>query len=650
MQALPAEHHEAAMLPVDAEFDRLLRISVRAVHDGIDNLDDYAPRGEWQEIEEDVVLRVPCSKPAQSNVPSAEDLLRLAPYERALREVLDAQQLCFDAEALTKAFALLLKEVADMQGIRADKVDLSSDVLNALPKMWGMVTLLEVPEDLLLLQEEVRELHLNAHSLAEIPGWLGELVHLEVLCLDGTGGGQGDCNCFLTELPVALGNLHALKTLTLQYFGSLGALPVSIARLTSLETLHIKFCGTQELPAMRAMTRLTSLTLDSCELKELPCLEPLMALRHISLRSLPYLMRLPSSMGNLTGLRELRLYDCQRLTELPSIVRMASLETLYIYCPALQELPVMRAMTRLTSLTLQRCALKELPCLGLLTALRHLCLEYLPDLKRLPSSMDKLTGLRELRLVECSGITELPSIVRMLSLETLHIERCDALLELPASIDALTALHALVLKSLPKLKTLPASIGALTALTELTLKYCGLADVPSSIESLTALRTLTLDVTAGNSVFFDGHGSMALLDDKTFKTLACALPALRLLECLVLVGLCEDDVAAIGRSLKAWPLPLLDFDTSRWSNARHVQMGLKGCWKALGLPSEAYTAGWGNAEILEHWRVQQHKLAAFASGLHVRLGAASRVSSLNDAALVLIADEILGGWSLLKLW
>ena len=43
-------------------------------------------------------------------------------------------------------------------------------------------------------------------------------------------------------------------------------------------------------------------------------------------------------------------------------------------------------------------------------------------------------------------------------------------------------------------------------------------------------------------------------------------------------------------------------------------------------------------------------MAAFASGLHVRLGAASRVSSLNDVALVLIADEVLGGWSLLKLW
>ena len=33
-----------------------------------------------------------------------------------------------------------------------------------------------------------------------------------------------------------------------------------------------------------------------------------------------------------------------------------------------------------------------------------------------------------------------------------------------------------------------------------------------------------------------------------------------------------------------------------------------------------------------------------------RLGAAASVSFLNDALLVLISDEVLVGWSLLKLW
>jgi len=41
--------------------------------------------------------------------------------------------------------------------------------------------------------------------------------------------------------------------------------------------------------------------------------------------------------------------------------------------------------------------------------------------------------------------------------------------------------------------------------------------------------------------------------------------------------------------------------------------------------------------------VQQHKMTAFASGLHARLGAASRASLPNDVALVLITNAVLGG-------
>jgi len=46
-------------------------------------------------------------------VSSAEDLRRLARVYQVFRTVLNAQQLRFDAETLTKAFALLLKEVTD---------------------------------------------------------------------------------------------------------------------------------------------------------------------------------------------------------------------------------------------------------------------------------------------------------------------------------------------------------------------------------------------------------------------------------------------------------------------------------------------------------------------------------------------------------
>jgi hypothetical protein len=57
-----------------------------------------------------------------------------------------------------------------------------------------------------------------------------------------------------------------------------------------------------------------------------------------------------------------------------------------------------------------------------------------------------------------------------------------------------------------------------------------------------------------------------------------------------------------------------------------------------------------NRIALEYFRAQQEKMVTFASALHFRLGAASPALALNDPVLVLIADEILGGWSLVKEW
>ena len=102
------------------------------------------------------------------------------------------------------------------------------------------------------------------------------------------------------------------------------------------------------------------------------------------------------------------------------------------------------------------------------------------------------------------------------------------------------------------------------------------------------------------------------------------------------------DVLAIGRALKAWPLPLL--------HDVEGLLRLSTCWRALGLPAAAADEDWTNATTLDYFRVQQQKVAAFASGMHWRLGAVSGVSWLDEQALVMIADEVLGGWGLLKEW
>jgi len=216
----------------------------------------------------------------------------------------------------------------------------------------------------------------------------------------------------------------------------------------------------------------------------------------------------------------------------------------------------------------------------------------------------------------------------MWSLEAVYISNCVALKELPARVDALTGLHTLELVDLENLDTQPFPIFELTGLTELTLTNCGLKDVSVSIESLTNLRSLTISVPAAG-----------------LSTLACALPALRLLQGLQINELDEDDVITIGRSLKAWPMPLVVLYP--FSIGQFVSIG-QICCEALGLPAKA--ARWDNMVVLQHWRVQQHKMMAFVSGLHVRLGAASPISSLTDFAIVFITNEVLGGWTLRNLW
>ena len=96
-----------------------------------------------------------------------------------------------------------------------------------------------------------------------------------------------------------------------------------------------------------------------------------------------------------------------------------------------------------------------------------------------------------------------------------------------------------------------------------------------------------------------------------------------------------EDVVAIGCALKAWPLPLL----LHINSDRDACIRLAVFQHALGLPAEA--AAWNNTTTLEFFRVQQHKVVAFCSGRHARLGAASVVSRLNDQVCVYVCVCVL---------
>jgi len=316
------------------------------------------------------------------------------------------------------------------------------------------------------------------------------------------------------------------------------------------------------------------------------------------------------------------------------------------HCPKLKTVPAsIGRMTSLESLTINYLPeLKTLPAeIGQLGTLKQLTIQSL-DMEAMPDTLGRMTSLQSLTLDCCDKLKTVPASIGQLGTLTQLTIRClDKLEAMPHTLGRMTSLESLTIAYCPELKTVPASIGQLGTLKQLTLVYCPLQDMPC-IEALTALRTLELAVTDYT------------LGSHAFMALSRSLPCLQQLEKMYLRGFAEpdqngyrdhmdvraEDVLAVGRALRAWPLPLL----------HHVEDGmglsLRACWQALGLPAAA--AGWSNATTLEFFRVQQHKMAAFASGMHARLGAASEVSRLDEQTLVMIADEVLGGWGLLREW
>jgi len=125
----------------------------------------------------------------------------------------------------------------------------------------------------------------------------------------------------------------------------------------------------------------------------------------------------------------------------------------------------------------------------------------------------------------------------------------NELQEMPDTIGRMTALEHLTLDNCSKLRTLPASIMHLSRLKTLCIWDVPLEDMPC-IEALTAMHELRLDVAD------------YALGSRAFTALSRSLPCLQQLQVLGLgasgvVALQAGDVLAIGRALKAWPLPLL---------------------------------------------------------------------------------------------
>jgi hypothetical protein len=177
--------------------------------------------------------------------PSSADLARLRPLMRALGDALAAQEEGLDPERLSRTYAALMAELQEAVGMGVHAVELTPATLApVLPEGEENAQLAELPEGLRALAKEVRELVVRSTRLAVVPRRVGELTRLEALEVSGctvqalTCAASADLrwrsavmwNSVLKSLPASLGQLGALKQLTLTWLDGLEVLPDAVVR------------------------------------------------------------------------------------------------------------------------------------------------------------------------------------------------------------------------------------------------------------------------------------------------------------------------------------------------------------------------------------------------------------------------------------
>ena len=113
----------------------------------------------------------------------------------------------------------------------------------------------------------------------------------------------------------------------------------------------------------------------------------------------------------------------------------------------------------------------------------------------------------------------------------------------------------------------------------------------------------------------------------------------------------NERLLQVLRSFKAWPLPKLESFSMCHCQSQAgygYRLGFQSqLLEKLGLPESSCS---NMGQLLDEMRTDQAKVLAFVSGVHMRLGAGSPVALLSEQELMIIADKVLGAWTLRTEW
>ncbi|XP_030963199.1 disease resistance protein RPS4B-like [Quercus lobata] len=207
--------------------------------------------------------------------------------------------------------------------------------------------------------------------------------------------------------------------------------------------------------------------------------------------------KLPTSIGNLTGLASLNLKDCKNLRSLPSKFEMEFLEILILSgCPNLKRIPEFgENMKSVSKLYLDGTAITKLPTsIENLTGLVSLNVKDCKNLMSLPSTFFNMKWLKDLNLSGCSKLLE--NLVTEKRVEEVDVSGTATGL-MAYSNTLFQTLKTLALggfkpRSPNRMGLLKTSLWGLCSLTSLNLSYCNLNAIPNDICRLFSLKCLYL--------------------------------------------------------------------------------------------------------------------------------------------------------------
>ncbi|KAJ4723747.1 putative disease resistance protein (TIR-NBS-LRR class) [Melia azedarach] len=211
------------------------------------------------------------------------------------------------------------------------------------------------------------------------------------------------------------------------------------------------------------------------------------------------LCRLPSAVQNSDTLGLLCLRGCTSFSCFPQNIHFRSpINIDFSGCVNLTEFPSISG--NVIKLQLCHTAIEEVPSsISRLTSLKELILSDCKSLKSLSTDICKLKSLYWLQLTSCSNFERFPEILEeMESLECLNLEGTK-IRELPSSIERLTVLKRLNYRYCRELGSLPTNLGKLKSLKFIEGEYSAISQMPPSIKDLNGLEEA------------DFHGSRGLV-------------------------------------------------------------------------------------------------------------------------------------------